>query len=284
MKKYIRRFLPLIGLILMVRLLSKVHWPQVVDSLKTLNPQIIVFIILVNILGITIKSLRWALLLKNERSIKDSVCMFFAAMFYGLVTPGRVGELMKVKYLRDSNFSVKSAWVLTIYDRLFDVCYLLIGTSLFLGFFYQIFYLFVFAVILPFAMFFLVWLVGDDVGLARSKTRFFWIQLLLTVVSYVVYSSGFCVVFSLISIENLFKGVGLVATGNLIALIPASVHGIGIRETVFESFLTLNTAQIVTYSMVHMSITLVSTLIFCYFFVIKQDYKQEQTVQSLSNN
>jgi uncharacterized protein (TIRG00374 family) len=78
---------------------------------------------------VLIKAYRWQLLMKMQNinySLKDSVHVYFAGLFVGSITPGRLGDFIKVFYLREEGYSFGKSFVSVLIDRLFDLASLFI--------------------------------------------------------------------------------------------------------------------------------------------------------------
>lgn len=80
--------------------------------------------LLLFVVNIAVKTWRWHLLLRDQ-DIDVPVGGLFAAYLgsfhIGLVTPGRLGELIKVFYLKDIGYSMAHSLVGTIVDRACDI-------------------------------------------------------------------------------------------------------------------------------------------------------------------
>ena len=90
-------------------------------------------------MAILLKSLRWrniAGFFRAPISVKESLSYTFISLAFGIITPGRVGEFIKAKYLNDKSGIglIKSLLTVTL-DKIFDVAALLgfalIGLSFF---------------------------------------------------------------------------------------------------------------------------------------------------------
>ena len=90
-------------------------------------------------LAIFLKSLRWkniAGLFKAPISIKESLNYTYISLAFGMITPGRVGEFVKAKYLNDkSGIGLVKSLITAALDKAFDVAAMLglalTGLSLF---------------------------------------------------------------------------------------------------------------------------------------------------------
>ena len=90
---------------------------------------------LLNIPQLWAKSIRWNLMLREGGVFYRQTASFFiymSCLFLGIVTPGRIGELLKAIYVyKEKNTSFSHAFGATIQDRIFDLYFLL--TLSFLG-------------------------------------------------------------------------------------------------------------------------------------------------------
>ncbi len=79
---------------------------------------------------LVLKSLRWReLLYRNgiNYNVKKTIMAYFSAYTIGVISPGRLGELVKVFNVRhDERSNIRPALIATISDRLFDLYFLCI--------------------------------------------------------------------------------------------------------------------------------------------------------------
>jgi len=76
-----------------------------------------------------IKGIRWQILLRNydiELSFRDSTSMYATGMVLSAVTPGRVGDMVKIVMLIKKGCGIGKAIASNIFDRLFDVAFVLL--------------------------------------------------------------------------------------------------------------------------------------------------------------
>lgn len=118
-----------IGLILFVIILSKLNPTKIIALLSNINPFYLAPALLLFIPLLIIKAMRWQLLMKTQGidySLKDSTIMYVAALYIGALTPGRIGDFIKVFYLKGDGHPFGKSFATVLLDRLFDL------TSLFL--------------------------------------------------------------------------------------------------------------------------------------------------------
>lgn len=131
-----------IGLILFIIILSKLNLTKIIALLSNINPFYLVAALLFFIPLFVIRAIRWQLLMKAqdiEYSLKDSTLMYVAALYIGAITPGRIGDFIKVFYLKGDKHPFGKSFATVLLDRLFDLISLLLlgyaGMLLFITFF-----------------------------------------------------------------------------------------------------------------------------------------------------
>ena len=118
-----------IGLILFVIILSKLNLTKIIALLSNINPFYLALALLLFIPLLVIKAMRWQLLMNAqniEYSLKDSTIMYAAALYIGALTPGRIGDFIKVLYLKEDGYPFGKSFVTVLLDRLFDLSSLLL--------------------------------------------------------------------------------------------------------------------------------------------------------------
>lgn len=131
-----------IGLILFIFILSKLNLTKTLELLSNIDLFYMTIALALIIPLLVIKALRWQLLMKAQNidySLKDSALMYVAATYIGVITPGRIGEFIKVFYLNADNHPFGKAFATVLLDRLFDLVSLLLlgyaGMCLFIAYF-----------------------------------------------------------------------------------------------------------------------------------------------------
>jgi uncharacterized protein (TIRG00374 family) len=137
-KNMVQRFgLRSIGIILFVIVLSRMDWNSLGNVLQVLP--IINFLLVIPFFIITfpVKSTRWFYILKTQE-IRISMSQAFefntSAIYWGLLTPGKLGEFIKAYFLTWNGVSIGKAIFSVLLDRGMDVFFLLIlSTAALLG-------------------------------------------------------------------------------------------------------------------------------------------------------
>ena len=121
----VRAIGPAILLVLLSRLdlgatwstLAGARWPLFVVALIAFVPTLV------------LRALRWKLLardLSTDMGLPRAVSVYAYAILIGTVTPGRVGEFIKVVHLRKGGAAFGAAFFATFLDRLLDVAFLVL--------------------------------------------------------------------------------------------------------------------------------------------------------------
>lgn len=122
-------FFRLFGIFIFIIILSQIDLTETIKIL--LNANLIYLAVAFTIVPfvVLIKAYRWQLLMKMQNMnypLKDSVRVYFAGLFVGSITPGRLGDFIKVFYLREEGYSFGKSFVSVLMDRLFDLASLFI--------------------------------------------------------------------------------------------------------------------------------------------------------------
>ena len=124
-----RSYVRLVGIFLLIILL----FTQDLDQLKSIFLRINLYLFSTGLLlifpYIIIRSLRWNLIMKFygiDVNITESTIIYFSALFAGLVSPGRLGEFIKIFYISERGHSYIVSFISVLLDRLWDIFTLII--------------------------------------------------------------------------------------------------------------------------------------------------------------
>lgn len=228
----------------------------------TLEIDILIVVLLLNLPVLFIKSLRWRYILKLQSisySLSQTFISYLSGLFVGIVTPGRLGEAIKIFYLKeDQGIPLSKGLSGVLADRLFDLCFLILFGIL--GIWYlrifgqlnQLTMIFIFLAIVAIFIYlisknrfkdFIVSFFGQKFdGLIISLEQFLTgfkdlarpkiiLPGFLTVLSYIVYFIQCHLILLSLSIKiDFLMTVFLMSLINLASLVPISILGIGTRE------------------------------------------------------
>ena len=290
------KYLTYLGLLIFVYILYSLDYNVVIENLKNINFCYLLFAFILNIPMVYFKSFRWQQILKIQTlniGANSSFKYYMSSLYLGFITPGRIGEFIRVLYIKEEKQSREYGTIFStvILDRLFDL-YLLILLTI-LGFSYLqlgiaseyilaiTFVFFILPLIIIKLDFFNLLIKSIGTKLSKSfqekASRFIksfvkGIKLSLnlysigsfsiyTILSYVIFFSQAYLIAMSLNIEINFIVLSLVmAISNTISLLPISISGIGTRDLVLIYFL-------VPLGITQESAVLYSTLVLITFFV-----------------
>jgi len=116
-----------IGLLIFVILISNANLDRVYNTLKNIEITWFLIAIIANIVLIFLKSLKWKTLVdfKVKLGFFETVKYFLTGFFFSTITPGRVGDLVRAKYLRKRT-GLAYATMSVVLDRIIDIILLLL--------------------------------------------------------------------------------------------------------------------------------------------------------------
>ncbi|MFX0141244.1 MAG: lysylphosphatidylglycerol synthase transmembrane domain-containing protein [Candidatus Hodarchaeota archaeon] len=102
--KKAKKILPLIGILIFFYILFSLKIEKIIDAFLSINPIFIIFSITLTIPRVIIRNYAWQLIQK-EQKIKMgffiSLKIFLIGYFYGSITPGFIGQIMRVPYMKE---------------------------------------------------------------------------------------------------------------------------------------------------------------------------------------
>ncbi|MFC1825214.1 lysylphosphatidylglycerol synthase transmembrane domain-containing protein [Thermodesulfobacteriota bacterium] len=123
-------WLRLLGVVLLIVLLLRLDLSATLTILFQAEGKYILLAFALNLILVSIKTGRWFLLLKAQDisySFPKAYLAYFSSVFIGLLTPGRLGELVRALHVnQDTNTSMVQSFPSVLVDRLFDLFALLI--------------------------------------------------------------------------------------------------------------------------------------------------------------
>ncbi|HLO91484.1 MAG TPA: lysylphosphatidylglycerol synthase transmembrane domain-containing protein [Lentimicrobium sp.] len=205
------------------------------------------------IIVLFLKSIRWNLLLRHENCVypfKSAFAVYMSSFTIGLLTPGRLGEIARLYYIREErNISFFNSFKTIVIDRIFDFAILIWFGASGLVFFYKVsgnfsplFYLSCVG-ILMFTFWFAIAVTIKSIKSGKIYFTFLkeaWNNMfagrmiypwILTLISYFFYYLA-----NWFILKSLVKEISLVEMGfimsvmSLVTLIPVTIAGFGTRE------------------------------------------------------
>lgn len=258
-----------IGLVFLCLILRKVNFAQLDAYFNSINPFYILLTFLLSIPAILSRSRRWQILVNQQSHMKLPYAIlvryYLIALFWGAVTPGKIGEFSKIKFLKDHHFSVSRAVAITFVDRFFDMlCLTILGVFGFILYAIKTELTFhqstlpIFLVMLSFLLIVIsgkFWLKWIDQFFSKFLLKFnrhteeyvmFKKQLSGYQHSVLVESFGWTLLAWIINVFqrycfarmigmniNIFYFSSVIVIAAFITLVPISIQGVGTRDTVF---------------------------------------------------
>ncbi len=134
--------LKLAGIILFIIILSKIDLKSFFVLLKDINLYYFISAVLLLFPMIVIKAYRWNYLKRTQKinyKLSDSILMYGSGIYIGLLTPGRIGDFIKVLYLKNDGNSAGKSFVSVFIDRTADLLFLIIFGYIGMFFFIHLF-------------------------------------------------------------------------------------------------------------------------------------------------
>ena len=124
-----KNYISILGLILFSYILIKIDITKVFDILIDSNILFLLIAAFLNFPNQLFKSIRWNRILKFQDihlSLRESFSIYSASTYIGIITPGRIGDFIKVVYLKkNKGIKMSRGFPSVFIDRLFDL-YLLV--------------------------------------------------------------------------------------------------------------------------------------------------------------
>lgn len=285
MKPWIKTLLKVAGTFIIAGLLiSRVNWDteefsRILSGLKM--PWLLLSLSGV-VLVLGIKSFRWRLLLRQENcnySAWNSFIAYMSSYTIGLVTPGRIGEIARLYYVReDTGVTFYRSFKTLVADRIFDFAILIWFGTTGMFYFYKVLgdlnglvYLTISAIIMlaAWGLGFLLlkrlvnpatsaagprFILETWNGMFRLPMLFPW---LLTLVAYLIFYFANMLIFKSIGISLSLVDIGFILSlMSLATLIPVSLAGFGTREASLVyllSFYAINPETAIVYALLQFS-------------------------------
>lgn len=113
------------GLLLLLVILARVDMGEVLDQLGRSDFRYLVPAVLLILPQVGLRALRWQRLLAQQGiqcPFSSALVFYFAAVYIGLITPGRIGELAKCFFLKQNRIAgVAQSLPSVVADRLLDL-------------------------------------------------------------------------------------------------------------------------------------------------------------------
>jgi glycosyltransferase 2 family protein len=117
-----------IGPVIFIFILFQIDFKILFVELKSLNLFYLVLALGIMSLEMVVKAWRWRVILLSLNiniSKTKSLSLFWIGAFVGIITPGRLGELIKISFLKNKGSNVFHSFLSIIIDRISDLAVLI---------------------------------------------------------------------------------------------------------------------------------------------------------------
>ena len=125
------QIIKIVGIILIVSIAYNIDYnkiPRLIEVLENINFIYIISASLFMLIFVIIKGIRWNYINKSLNIViplEKIIRICFISNIFAIITPGRIGELIKIKFIYPFNVNKIKLWAGLIGDRIFDLILLL---------------------------------------------------------------------------------------------------------------------------------------------------------------
>ena len=101
---YVKKFLPLIGIFIFVYMVYLLGINEIIDAFLSINPLFVLLALPLTIPRVLVRNVAWRMIQEEHNihlSFWDSLKIFLIGYFYGSITPGYFGQLMRIPYMKE---------------------------------------------------------------------------------------------------------------------------------------------------------------------------------------
>jgi uncharacterized protein (TIRG00374 family) len=133
-----KRFTPFIGIIILIYIIIGIGTDEIISTFLKISPIYIFFAALLTLPRILIRNYAWRIIQERQKihiSYFKSLKIFLIGYFYGSITPGYLGQLMRIPYIKEETNQpigklFVNNFVETIVHTLSLYCMMIIGAFL----------------------------------------------------------------------------------------------------------------------------------------------------------
>jgi len=118
------KILSLIGIVLFIYILTRINLGDLAATFAHTNLLLLLVALLVNVIAILLKSLKWKIIVNTVRpdfGLKESITAFFVGFSFSTITPAKIGDFIKVLYIKDEGCGIGTSFSTVVIDRLIDI-------------------------------------------------------------------------------------------------------------------------------------------------------------------
>lgn len=243
--KYIK-FFKIIGIILLVYILSKLNYNEVLNIFKELNIFYILLYLVTFFIYFVLKVFRWYYLNKkltnNDMTFIQALYVSIETLYLGFVTPGKLGDLLKLYILKEKfNIPKGQSLISYIFDRFQDLFYVSLFSCIGLIIFFDLKNVEILLEIILFVMFIIYLLKSKLLSYACNRFSIsyeyninFKTEIYIFVINtllFIFYGLQLFLLAKAINLNIDFHIIAFIgAITSIISLVPLTVMGLGFRE------------------------------------------------------
>lgn len=266
----IKKILPLTGICILIYLMMKIGIEKIIDALFTIKPLYLLLSILLLIPFILIGTHKWRLILHKQGIELDFIYLlkvFLIGFFYSTLTPGRIGDYIRVPYIKERSgrpigICISNVLIDGFLSFMGMLILAIIGSMLLIKHFPD---LFLVISILSLFLVFIFFLFKKKERMlkiiyrlipqkfrekAGSEFHFFYeglpsikdliIPLLLGIITWIIFYSQAFIIARTFSIDvPYFYFITIYPIASLIGMIPITIGGLGTREATLIALLSI---------------------------------------------
>ncbi len=293
----IKKYLPIVGVAIFIYLLVKLDVTKIFSEFNNLNWSYIALSFVFVLIFLIFQTLKWFILAKRQKiniSFNEAFKINFISNFYGFVTPGKIGTIIRTDYLKKKGAETGKGVSNFVIDKVLDFCslfillivfgftiykkiipngewYILIGTFILLMLLFIVFYNkdssrfllgFVYKKFIPQRLKEKSRILFNSFYEDLPSVPFLFMALIVNLMTWVVNYVNIYLIGLALGINISFKYFLIILPiATLIAQIPITINGFGTRElTLIGLFGVLGIGATKVFSMSILSIIIASVI------------------------
>jgi len=127
LREYMKRsikYLSLIGIVLFLYVLTRINIPDLYAIFLKINFLLLFLALIVNLIAVLLKAEKWKVIvnsIKGDFSRSSSIKAFFVGFSFSTITPAKLGDFIKVFYIKDDQCGWGRSLATVVIDRLIDI-------------------------------------------------------------------------------------------------------------------------------------------------------------------
>lgn len=118
------KVLSLVGIVLFLIILTQINLGELAATFAHANIVLLVVALAVNFIAIFLKSLKWKIIVNTVRpefTVGESIKAFFVGFSFSTITPAKLGDFIRILYIKTDECGLGTSFSTVIIDRLIDI-------------------------------------------------------------------------------------------------------------------------------------------------------------------